>query len=105
MPINRTLAPVLEVLPRPPAAPAQPTLQGSPGGRSPFLPRVTEAIQQADHLQHQAARAAEDLATGDAGHVHEVILALEKADLALQLTVQVTQKAVDAYREISRMQV
>ena len=72
---------------------------------SPFMARLSEAITSADSLQQSAAQAMEQLATGQAPNVHDAVLAMEKADLSLQLTAQVTQRAVDAYREISRLQV
>ncbi|HYE85986.1 MAG TPA: flagellar hook-basal body complex protein FliE [Vicinamibacterales bacterium] len=37
------------------------------------------------------------------GDVHEAMIALQQADLALQLTIQVRNKLVQAYQEISRM--
>jgi len=39
------------------------------------------------------------------GDVHEAMIALQRADLALQLTVQVRNKLVSAYQEIMRMPV
>ena len=39
------------------------------------------------------------------GDVHEAMIALQRADLALQLTVQVRNKLVPAYQEIMRMPV
>ncbi len=90
---------------RPPAAPLAPAVDGPQSGQSPFLTRLTEAVRDVDTLQHSADTAAQNLATGRADNVQDVVVAMEKADLALQLTVQVTQRAVDAYREISRMQV
>ena len=43
--------------------------------------------------------------TGDSVNLHELMLAMEKADISLRLMVQVRNKAVDAYQEIMRMQV
>ena len=37
--------------------------------------------------------------------LHQVILAGEKAALALQMTLQVRNKVVEAYQELMRMQV
>jgi flagellar hook-basal body complex protein FliE len=37
------------------------------------------------------------------GDVHEAMIALQKAETALQLTVQVRNKLVQAYQEIMRM--
>ena len=84
----------------------------APGGaagvqrsESPFMNRLAEAVREVNGLQQNANLEATKLATGDAANVQDVVIAMEKADLSLQLTVQVTQRAVEAYREISRMQV
>ncbi len=37
------------------------------------------------------------------GDVHDAMIALQRADMALQLTVQVRNKLVTAYQEIMRM--
>lgn len=37
------------------------------------------------------------------GDVHEAMIALQRADLSLQLTVQIRNKLVNAYQEIMRM--
>jgi len=41
---------------------------------------------------------------GDGGDVHSALIAVEKADLSFQLMMQVRNKIVSAYQEISRMQ-
>jgi flagellar hook-basal body complex protein FliE len=38
-------------------------------------------------------------------NLHETMIALEKADIAMRLTVRVGTLLVEAYREVSRMQV
>lgn len=85
-------------------APLTPAAPGAATG-APFMSALTSAVDSVNQTQQAAATAAEQLATGQASNVHDVVVALEKADLALQLTVQTTQRAVEAYREISRMQV
>jgi flagellar hook-basal body complex protein FliE len=55
-------------------------------------------------LQLEADKAAEQLAAGEMD-VHEAMIAGEKAYLAMQLTIQVRNKILDAYQEIMRMQV
>ena len=79
--------------------------QAERSSSSPFLQRLGEAVREVNQLQQEAGTQATRLATGEANSVEDVVIAMEKADLALQLTVQVTQRAVEAYREISRMQV
>ena len=39
------------------------------------------------------------------GDVHEAMIALQKADVALQLTVQIRNKLVQAYQDVMRMSV
>ena len=40
-----------------------------------------------------------------AGKTDKVLIAVEKADIALQFTLQVRNKIIDAYNEIMRMQI
>ena len=77
-----------------------------PGGESgSFADVLREALERVNETQQQADLAVRRVATGEADELHEAIIALEKADLTLRLTAQVTQRAVEAYREISRMQI
>jgi flagellar hook-basal body complex protein FliE len=45
------------------------------------------------------------LATGEGGNLHHVMLELEKAKTAFQLTVQVRNKILEGYQDIMRMQI
>jgi len=45
------------------------------------------------------------LITGEEIELHQVMLAAQKAELALELTLTVRNKVVEAYQEIMRMQV
>jgi flagellar hook-basal body complex protein FliE len=62
------------------------------------LADLNETLQKADKLTLQYL-------AGEIQDIHEVMLALEQASLALQLAVQVRNKVIEAYQEISRMQV
>ena len=44
------------------------------------------------------------LATGGTENLHSVMIDLEKADIALQFTLQVRNRIMEAYHEIMRMQ-
>ena len=85
------------------SAPDSPAL--SRGGETTFGARLTHAVQEVDALQHAAEAQIQRLAAGEAESLQGVVIAVERADLALELTIQVTQRAVEAYQEISRMQV
>ena len=63
------------------------------------------ALRQVNELQVEANRQAELLATGEAQNPHDAVIAMEKADLALQLTIRITEKALSAYQQVSQMQI
>lgn len=62
-------------------------------------------MTEISQLQAQADRNVETLATGGNIELHNVILSVEKADMALQLAAQIRNKLIGAYQEISRMNV
>ncbi len=66
---------------------------------------LQNAIKEVDRLQHDADRAVEALNSGQAKNLHEVMIAMEKADISLRLMVQMRNKVLEAYQEIMRMQV
>lgn len=61
-------------------------------------------LQDVNRLQFEADVASTQLALGQIDDLHQVTIATEKAYLALQLTTAVRNKVVEAYQEISRMQ-
>jgi len=87
-----------------PVAP-DPSLAGPTHGSPPFAGWASDAIDQVNQLQFDADRAAENLTVGRSDNIHEALVALEKANVALQFTIQVTKKAVEIYQEIARMSV
>ncbi len=74
-------------------------------GSDSFGKFLTEALNQVNELQAQAEQAGVDLAAGKSTDIHNVMIATEKANLAVELTVQVRNKVIDAYQEIMRMQI
>ncbi|HYF95582.1 MAG TPA: flagellar hook-basal body complex protein FliE [Symbiobacteriaceae bacterium] len=66
---------------------------------------LAEALANVEAAQHEAAAAAQRLATGEIKDIAEVTIASEKATLALQMTVQVRNKVLEAYQEMMRMPV
>ncbi len=70
-----------------------------------FADLLTDALAKANREQVNAAEAAEGLVSGNIEDLHQLMLVTEQAKLSLHLTVQVTNKLIDAYREISRMQI
>ncbi len=66
---------------------------------------LTNAISSLNQTQNTASSDSVALATGQASDVTQVVTDVEKANLEMQLAVQVRNKAVDAYQEIMRMQI
>ncbi|WP_378957110.1 flagellar hook-basal body complex protein FliE [Pelosinus sp. sgz500959] len=66
---------------------------------------LTEALGEVNQLQNDSAKASFDLAAGKLQDVSQVTIAAEKANIAIQLTMQVRNKMIDAYQEVMRMQV
>ena len=66
---------------------------------------LKNALDETRAAQAEADRAVEQLAAGEARSLHEVMLAMEEADISMRLLVQMRNKVVDAYQEIMRMSV
>lgn len=65
------------------------------------LERLVDAVERSNREANRAVGAMLD----GQGDVHDAMIALQRADLTLQLTVQVRNKLVQAYQEIMRMPV
>ncbi len=70
-----------------------------------FKSLLTDALAQVNNIQQSADAGAVKLAAGEPVAIDEVMLAVQKADLALQLTMQIRNKLVEAYQEVARMQI
>jgi len=91
----------------------------SPVGATPFVPPTistgstqathpsafAESLQKVSDLTGSADSLAEGVATGQLTDVHQFTAAAAKAQLGVELTVAVRNRAVEAYQEIMRMQV
>jgi len=75
------------------------------GAGMPFKQIFEEAINNLRETQAQSNEDAYRLAMGQADDLHTVVINSEKAATALELTVQLTSRAVSAYNEIMRMQI
>ncbi|NLC50862.1 MAG: flagellar hook-basal body complex protein FliE, partial [Firmicutes bacterium] len=64
-----------------------------------------EALKKVNNDQQEAERAVASFVAGDYDNLHQLLIKTERAQLSLQLAVQVTSKAIAAYQEISRMQI
>ena len=81
--------------------PVQPPDQQEQG----FGGMLGNAISNLEQTQVDAAGASAELAAGTATDPTEVVMAVERAQLAMQLASQIRNKAVEAYGDIMRTQV
>jgi flagellar hook-basal body complex protein FliE len=70
-----------------------------------FENMLNQYIQQADGAVKDFENKSISLAKGDNIDLHEVTIAAQKATIAVQLTTQIRDKAVEAYQEMMRMQI
>lgn len=61
-------------------------------------------MNQVGQLQAEAQNKITSLVTGEGEDVHSAMIAVEKANMAFEMMVQVRNKIISAYQEVSRMQ-
>jgi flagellar hook-basal body complex protein FliE len=84
-------------------SPAPATQPPDTGGG--FGEALGNSIQSLTQTQEDASAAARDLATGQAADPTSVVMAVERAQLAMQLASQIRTKAVEAAQDIFHTQV
>jgi len=85
-------------------APVEPTQAPSEPGNG-FGDLLGKSLQSLATSQTEAADAAQALATGQASDPTAVVMAVERAQLAMQLASQIRTKAVEAAQDIFHTQV
>lgn len=70
-----------------------------------FMDYLQKALGEVDALQKDTTINVDKLLLGDENYLHTTMIAYEKANLALQLTIEIRNKLLEAYQEIMRMQV
>ena len=66
---------------------------------------MVDALKKANELELESERLNAALAAGRIEDISQVVVASQKAEIALQLTLQLRNRATTAYQEIMRMQV
>jgi len=96
----------IERLQTPLVLPEQGRTLGAPetGGKA-FKDYLLDSIQQVNTMQQSADQAVEKLMTGGDVSPAEVLTAVQKADLAFRMMMQVRNKLVAAYDEVKNIRV
>ena len=75
------------------------------GDFSSILDGMINAIDETNDLQNYAEQAEIEFALGLSDNTHDLLIAQTKANVALQYTVAVRDKIIEAYKEIMNMQI
>ena len=100
--MSNTILPGFSGFPTVPTSPTAPT--GVGGGEGDFGSTLKNAIHHVDQLSADSDSQVTQLLQGDRQDIHNVMIAVEKADVAFQLMMQVRNKIVNAYQEVSKLQ-
>lgn len=76
---------------------------GQPGGD--FKDFLLNSIQEVNSMQQAADQAVEQIAAGGDVNPAEVLTAVQKADIAFRMMMQIRNKMVQAYQEIQNIRV
>jgi flagellar hook-basal body complex protein FliE len=79
-------------------------LKTGEGGSSDFMQTLKDAMGQVGEMQADADGKVAQLATGTGQDVHSAMIAVEEANLSFQMMVQVRNKILQAYQQVSGMQ-
>ena len=79
--------------------------QTTPLESASFETMLKQSLDEVNQIQRNADQAIEALATGKHKDIHQTMIAMEKADVAFRLLMQIRNKVISAYETIMRMQV
>ena len=85
--------------------PSTPSVDGEANIGQSFNDVLVDSIQQVNTMQLQADQAVETMFTGGDVNPAEVLTAVQKADLAFRLTMQMRNKLMEVYQEIKDIRI
>lgn len=65
---------------------------------------LNESLQEVNQMRNAADDATRQLITGESKDIHNTMIQVQKAGIAMDLVVEVRNKVIAAYEEIKRMQ-
>jgi flagellar hook-basal body complex protein FliE len=84
--------------------PIEPRPQTPEVGAASFRGALGGLVSEVNAVQHEASDAINRFAAGDGENLHEVMIAVSKAELSFKFLMEARNKLVDAYHEVMRMQ-
>jgi flagellar hook-basal body complex protein FliE len=69
-----------------------------------FAQELKNALGNVNQMQVEGEKAMSDIATGSVKDLHQAAIAIDKAEISMKLMLEVRNKALNAYKEITRTQ-
>jgi flagellar hook-basal body complex protein FliE len=69
-----------------------------------FAQELRNALGDVNQMQVESDQAMSDIATGSVKDLHQAAMAIDKAEISMKLMLEVRNKALSAYKEITRTQ-
>jgi len=90
----------------PPRSPGKTLITKAPSApaEKSFGQTLSSFVKDINDVSGQADKAIEDVVTGRTEHLHEAVIAVNKADLSFRYMMEIRSKLLQAYQEIQRLQ-
>lgn len=79
------------------------SLAKAPKPAKDFSETLTDSLEGVNNMQSEKKKMIEEFASGKSQNVHELMITMQKAGLAMQMTGAVRGKIMQSYQEIMRM--
>ncbi|MBM3327915.1 MAG: flagellar hook-basal body complex protein FliE [Calditrichaeota bacterium] len=83
----------------------RPLATPSPADQPGFGDVIKKLVSDVNSAQQSAETATNQMMTGELEDVHQVVVAMEEAQVSFRLLMEVRNRMVEAYKEVMRMQV
>ena len=74
-------------------------------GSKTFNETLNGYLENVNGMIQEAGDTVEKMANGDIADMHQVMIAVEKASIGLEMVVEIRNKLLESYRELMRTQV
>lgn len=68
-----------------------------------FADTMSQSIKRVNDMQEEKHAMIESFASGETQNVHELMISMQKAGLAMKMTSAVRNKVMEAYKELSKI--
>lgn len=70
-----------------------------------FADVLSNAINSVDETMKTSDQQVQDFIAGESNNVHDVMISMQRAQMSFKMMVEIRNKAIETYQEISRMQI